>query len=231
MSSSDKKPIIIGYWNIRGLVQPAILLLEYAGVNYETRLMSMPKPDWLAYKTSLGFDFPNLPFLEDGDLKITQSKAIFKHLGRKFGLCGTSLNSQAEVDMMLDVASDLIQAMTGVCYRADFSEDIKQKFINGTGEGPLSTSIKTRLMPLNNKLGKNDWFVDNALTVADFMLWEVLDAFRLLFAGCLAELPELTSFMDRFASLKGVKSYLEGPTYRPFPIWSERAKYGFHAPN
>ena len=35
------------------------LLLEYGGEGYENRTMQMSKPDWLAYKTSLGFDFPN----------------------------------------------------------------------------------------------------------------------------------------------------------------------------
>jgi len=224
-------PIVLGYWDIRGLVQPAILMLEYAGANYEVRRMNMSKPDWFEYKPSLGFDFPNLPFLEEGDIKITQSKAIFKHLGRKFGLCGSSLKSQAEVDMMLDVASEYLQAMTGLCYRPDFSEEIKQQFINGTGIGPLATSLNTKLTPLNNKLGSNDWFVGNELTIADFVLWETLDAYRLLFAGCLDALPGLTAFMERFSQLKGVKQHLQSPTYRPFPIWSVRAKYGYHAPN
>ena len=40
------------------------LLLEYGGEGYENRVMNMSKPDWLAYKTSLGFDFPNLPYYE-----------------------------------------------------------------------------------------------------------------------------------------------------------------------
>ena len=40
------------------------LLLEYGGEGYENRTMNMSKPDWLGYKTSLGFDFPNLPYYE-----------------------------------------------------------------------------------------------------------------------------------------------------------------------
>ena len=40
------------------------LLLEYGGEGYENRVMRMSKPDWLAYKTSLGFDFPNLPYYQ-----------------------------------------------------------------------------------------------------------------------------------------------------------------------
>ena len=40
------------------------LLLEYGGEGYENRTMQMSKPDWLPHKTSLGFDFPNLPYYQ-----------------------------------------------------------------------------------------------------------------------------------------------------------------------
>ena len=33
---------------------------------------------WLDKKFTLGFDFPNLPYLEDGDVKLTQTVAIIK---------------------------------------------------------------------------------------------------------------------------------------------------------
>ena len=43
---------------------PPRLLLEYTGVPYENRVMVMPKPEWLEYKKSLDFDFPNLPYYQ-----------------------------------------------------------------------------------------------------------------------------------------------------------------------
>ena len=69
----------------------------------------MPKPKWLEMKLTLGFDFPNLPYYQvrtakamskcifylqqnykEGNLKLTQSGAILRHLARKFKLDGTN---------------------------------------------------------------------------------------------------------------------------------------------
>ena len=44
-------------------------------------------------KHNLGLDFPNLPYMLDGDVKLTQTLAIMRYLGRKFGL------SPSEADM------------------------------------------------------------------------------------------------------------------------------------
>ena len=33
-------------------------------------------------KTNMGLDFPNLPYLIDGDVKVTQSVAVYRHLGK-----------------------------------------------------------------------------------------------------------------------------------------------------
>ena len=35
-------------------------------------------------------------------------------------------------------------------------------------------------------------------------------------------------FMEKFESLPNIKSYLNDPRYKQFPIWSIRAKYGYY---
>nr|QGQ60788.1 GSTM2 [Acartia tonsa] len=219
---------ILGYWDIRGLAETSRLLLEYGGINYEDRRIQMSKADWLEYKTGLGFDFPNLPFYQDEDVKITQSKAIVKHLGRKLNLAGSTLKGQADIDMLLDLVADFVAMTTGLCYSPDFSESLKAEWLAGSGSFGKSGPLADRLKSLQDKLGSNDWFVENQLSIADFSLWEFLDETRLLFAGCLDGFDGLQAFMDRFEQLKGVKEYLNSPRYRAFPIWSVRAKYGYN---
>ena len=48
-----------------------------------------PPPDlnpsqWTDAKHNLGLDFPNLPYLVDGDLRMTESVAIYLYLMNKY---------------------------------------------------------------------------------------------------------------------------------------------------
>merc|ERR1711935_938032 len=120
--------VILGYWDMRGLAGAIRLLLEFAGECYEDRRIVMPKPEWLEYKTGLGFDFPNLPFYQEGELKVTQSNAILRHLGRKHNLDAEDAVSSARLDMISDLVVDFRNMMTGICYNPDFSLDLLEKW-------------------------------------------------------------------------------------------------------
>ena len=74
-------PMKIGYWDIRGFAEPIRMLLKHLNIEFEeTRYgfgnesgASFPHRDeWLAEKFTLGLDFPNLPYLIDGDFKMTE---------------------------------------------------------------------------------------------------------------------------------------------------------------
>ena len=61
----------------------------------------------------LGFDFPNLPYLIDGDLKLTETQAICGYIvlraGEKYrGLIGASPQEMAKVQMVGGVVGEVI---------------------------------------------------------------------------------------------------------------------------
>ena len=97
-------PITLAYWDIRGLAQPIRMLLEYSGANYkDIRYKCGDAPgfdlsEWTSVKFKLGLDFPNLPYLIDGSIKVTQSNAILRYLGRKFGLDGKTEEDKVSRD-------------------------------------------------------------------------------------------------------------------------------------
>uniref|UniRef100_A0A8C9PUL9 GST N-terminal domain-containing protein n=1 Tax=Spermophilus dauricus TaxID=99837 RepID=A0A8C9PUL9_SPEDA len=73
-------PMILGYWDVRGLTNPIRLLLEYTDSSYEEKRYTMgdapnyDRSQWLDEKFKLGLDFPNVGG-EDG--VVGESEAIF----------------------------------------------------------------------------------------------------------------------------------------------------------
>lgn len=49
-----------------------------------------------------------LPVLEVGDKKLTQSKAIYRYLGRKFKLAGADDWESAKCDELVDAMEDVV---------------------------------------------------------------------------------------------------------------------------
>ncbi len=92
-TGSLPESITVGYWSIRGLAAPLRMMVMYAGVKLQAENF-----DCIENSTKDGFDVSswfrvkevykaknpliNLPFVEDGDVLVTQSNACFSHLGK-----------------------------------------------------------------------------------------------------------------------------------------------------
>jgi len=110
----------LGYWKIRGLAQAPRVLMTYADMKFENKMFAQtpaprpvperlckghPFPDMQAYDDSkkcwfdVKFDVmgdyhsPNLPFLIDGDVKLSETNAILRYIGRKAAAKGGRLGS------------------------------------------------------------------------------------------------------------------------------------------
>ncbi|XP_041953826.1 glutathione S-transferase Mu 3-like [Alosa sapidissima] len=118
--------MILAYWDIRGLAQPIRLLLEYTGTKYEDKFYvcgeapNYDKSCWLDNKFKLGMDFPNLPYLVDGDRKIVQSNAIMRYIARKHNLCGETEDEKVRVDILENQAMDFRNGFVMLCYNTDY---------------------------------------------------------------------------------------------------------------
>uniref|UniRef100_A0A3B5L5S5 glutathione transferase n=1 Tax=Xiphophorus couchianus TaxID=32473 RepID=A0A3B5L5S5_9TELE len=151
--------MVLAYWDIRGLAQPIRLLLEYTGTEYDEKFYTCGEaPDydrssWLGEKDKLGIDFPNLPYLLDGDRKITQSNAIMRYIARKHNLCGETEAEKVRVDLLENQAMDFRNGFVRLCY-TDF-ENQKSGYIS---------SLQGTLKQFSDFLGDRKWFAgDKAL--------------------------------------------------------------------
>ncbi|RMX56694.1 hypothetical protein pdam_00015777 [Pocillopora damicornis] len=97
---------ILGYWNVRGIAEPIRYLMAYTGTKCEyCDYVTGDAPDydksgWFSVKETLGLPFPNLPYYIDGDVKLTQTTAIIRHIARKHNLCGTSEEEMMRADVI-----------------------------------------------------------------------------------------------------------------------------------
>jgi len=224
-----KQDVLLGYWKIRGLAQPIRFLLEYTATPYQEKLYelgdapSFDRSAWLHEKSSLGMEFPNLPYLIDGKIKISQSNAILRHIARKNNLLGKTQEECAYVDELIDVGMDFRNEIVRLCYNPKFDE-LKDDFL----ENGLPKWVKK----LSSRLGAKDWFIGQDMTAVDFIFYELLDQARIMkkriqhkddaFAW---PHTNLADFLDRFEEIPAHKAYMASDRFICAPINNQSAKF------
>ncbi|XP_078500907.1 glutathione S-transferase Mu 1-like isoform X2 [Lissotriton helveticus] len=197
------------------------LLLEYTGTAYEDKhYVPGPAPDydrsqWLKEKETLGLDFPNLPYLIDGDVKLTQSNAILRYIGRKHDLCGESEAEIIRVDVLLSQVMDFRMGLVTIAYNPNF-ESLK---------GPYLEKLPEKLKQFSQFLGERKWFAGEKITIADFLMYDVLDQHRMLEPTCLDSFPNLKAFMQQFEAIEKIDAYMKTSRFMKTPINSRSAKW------
>ncbi|XP_072537313.1 glutathione S-transferase Mu 3-like [Salminus brasiliensis] len=99
-------------------------------------------------------DFPNLPYFEDGDRKISQSNAIMRYIARKHNLCEETEDEKVRVDILENQAMDFRNGFVMLCYMND---DKKQSYLE---------TLQGVLKQFSDFLGERKWFAgDNVKKV------------------------------------------------------------------
>jgi len=195
-------PVVLGYWGLRGLAAPIRYLLEHVGEQYEYKNWSeVPEPGWFGEKQKLGLEFPNLPYLIDGNVKLAQSYAILKYLGRKHNLIATEEKNIQQQDVLEGILGDLRVRWGMFCYTAQNFEDDKKK-LHDEAFVPI-------LKQLDQHLAGKTYLIADKLNWLDFAYFELFDVANKLFDGkLLDQFPNLKKHHQTVANLKGVKEFL-----------------------
>eukprot|EP00116_Pleurobrachia_bachei_P006305 sb/3466567/ len=150
----------LGYWALRGRGEPIRLLLRYKGVEFKDATIPLTEEGmgkWFGeLKENLDLDFPNLPYLIDGDVRLTESLAIMRYLGRKYDMIPDDM---AKGDMVELVIQGQRNDLFKISDTADF-ENLKE---GGRGE-PIrlllrykGVEFKDATIPLTEE-GMGKWF-------------------------------------------------------------------------
>ena len=151
---------------------------------------------WKNEKFNLGLDFPNLPYLIDGEVKLTESLAIHRYLANKHQpeLLGASPQQRAEVSMLegLICGSGLKNLVTGPCY-ANKKEEALQ-------------AIKDKLPQIANYIGINSFLTGSTPVYIDFYFFELLELMAYITDGAIfTDHPNLVQYHYNVATLDGLK--------------------------
>lgn len=231
--------IELGYWAIRGLGQPIRFLLAFAEVPFsEVRLgahqdgtlitdRSVESADWDDHRKTIDFPFPNLPYLVDRsgehEIRLTQSNAIMRHLGRQFDLYGDSESDRAIIDMLQDEAYDLRNRIIDTTYvdASDYPATLAA-FI----EGAIPRHVD-RFEQYLRSAGSLSHFVGQRTSLVDFILYELIWQTSVMVPGSITEKdrPSLFAFTQAFESIPQIAAYMAQSTYIERPINSVWAAF------
>nr|AAQ54608.1 Gly d 8 [Glycyphagus domesticus] len=193
------KPVL-GYWDARGLGEDIRTMLVYLNVDFEDkRYKPSDRSKWLNEKFTLGLNFPNLPYYLDGDVKLSQSCAILRYLGRKHKLDGETEQEKNNIAVVELQVMDKFMANALVCYSPD-CEKLKVDYLK-----TLPDEIKLFANFLKNK----SYVAGNKISYVDFLLHEFLTKIETFVPGTLAPHDNLTKFVERINSLPRVSEYIK----------------------
>jgi glutathione S-transferase len=212
-------PITFGYWPIKGLGGFNRLVAKHLGVE-----MTEVNPDGQAWfggeKFNVGLDFPNLPYLIDGDFKLSEHAAINRYLADSTGnsdFFGANTQDKARVEMVMSVTHDILMDFFMNAMNPQF-KDMLAKSVDEKAK------IPTKLGELSKMLGENDWLVSNTMSIADiklayfmFLIGHAYDSLEI--ANPFKVHQNLVDLHARVWGLDTLKDYVASPQWVNAPFF------------
>ena len=195
--------IKLTYFDLRARAEPCRLLLAYAGAKYEDERLPAPWDNmapWAALKPNTPWG--QVPLLAwDGEV-IAQSMACARFLAREYNLAGRTSMEMAQVDEIIDVIQDLLNAWYSLYHAKDTAG--QQKF--------LETNIPTGMGQLEKKLESRggQFMVGNAFSWADLHLFFYVTDMKLMANKNVDQnYPMIANLVQRVGSIPNIKAWVE----------------------
>ena len=195
--------ITLGYWKIRGIAQPIRHLLSYTELEFEEVFYETKEKWYNEDKKNLGLVFPNIPYIIDGDFKLTESIAVAKYIIKKSGrteLLGKDLQDEGKVENLIGVFNDALKDIKGLFWNKDY-EALKTEALE---------KARSKLNYIRDFIGDNQ-FALGYLTLVDFYLAENLAYFETLYPSEKANYKFWWNIRKNLNNLPGIKAYYKRP--------------------
>ena len=207
-------PIKLHYWNMAGRGDIVRMLLGYLKQDYE--FIPANPQTWAEDAKAIvegGFHFPNLPMIEDGDFKLSETNAIMQYLSDKYGdgtVSGKNLIDKALVHQFQGINFDLLLAFLGAVYSPDYKTKIPETVQQGSKALKLIQKLDSFLQ------GKD--FLLGYFTYADLSIAMTFQMVSNVFQCAEIENPmntlTLYNHAVRVFALPGIKEWYESDGFK-----------------
>ncbi|KAL4441324.1 hypothetical protein ABPG74_013619 [Tetrahymena malaccensis] len=195
----QKRPeLVIGYleFSPRGLAVRYVLELAHQPY-IEARYSSLSFNCYRQNKIEIGLDFPNLPYLIDGDFSITESQNIENYLIELKNQ--QSLYGEGKQKYRVDNIRFLCDHLFSIIYQE--SKQIEE------GSNNLNSQVIPKIQQLKKALGNKTFFF-NKLTIADIYAYIALKYFQINFSNAYNEFASsFDPFFRRFEQIPSIKKF------------------------
>ena len=207
----------LGYWGLKGAGEPIRWLIKYLNLPVLEYNPNTPDEWFSDKKWKMGLKFPNLPYLIDGDFKLTETCAIplyLIHKAHKPSMLGMDWQEKAKFRELEAIFGDIKQRVLDVVFlNQDHAKEFSRLISPGTG-------LSTKLEYLSNYLGTKDFFF-NRVTWLDFVFAYQVDILFEVSASLgmvspISRHPNLAKLAERVKKLQGVRERVEKAKDIPF---------------
>jgi len=160
--------------------------------------------DWKEKKQGFPTPTKQMPYWEDGNVKIYQSQAILRYLARKHGLYGKNEAEQIRCDIIQECCVESLSRVAIFTWNKNWKEE-KEQFLVNVIEKELK--FFDNLLK-ENKEGNGIYLVGKDSTYVDYMLWNLLDYTRAIDKPTLQnKFPDLWNFYQKINERPKIKAY------------------------
>lgn len=197
--------LIFGYWDFKGIGQVGRYILAYCNVPYQDKRYRLPD-EWARDKENLDLDFPNLPYVIHGDKKISESHAISEYipvLANMKELNGFDDDTKVRIRMLVGILDDLKTEILKYILHTP-----RENFVGAKEKSWAEGLFKQKLTKLN-KFMENKEFLCEKITIADFVLFNILDVLNDMDHDKLGNYGNLMAFHRNFCEIPAIKEVRE----------------------
>jgi len=215
--------MILGYWAIKGRAEPILCLAAHLGINIVEKRYTEVE-EWNTDIQNKIVDLPNLPYLIDGDVKLTQSHVIATYLCEKAGkqeIFGKTTADKLKVLELIGTYDDFFDRLKSTFSAfAQGLDPFKEAFAEACTKGRPHQIVKY----LSQFLGNKDFFL-GYLTYADILI-ATNGKFADVLCRSIGTTSPFTSFentdalIKRVFNLNGIKQRVATAEWKALP-WTD----------